>query len=88
MSLGANSNVCLTELKNALRVVAGDKVDDPKVEPNIAALAQAIYSILTADATVSVAQSDNTAMWAWLQTVGTNSGSGPPPVTSFIGKLT
>jgi hypothetical protein len=88
MSLGADRTVCLTELKNALRPVAGDKVDDPQVEPNIAAIADAIYKILTADTTVSVAQSDNTAFWSWLQTVGTNSGSGPPPVTSITGKLT
>jgi hypothetical protein len=88
MSLGPDKTACLTELKNALRVVAGDAVDNPPADANIAALAQAIYAILTADAAVSVTQADNTAFWAWLQLVGTGSGAGPPPVTSLTGKLT
>jgi hypothetical protein len=88
MSLGADRTVCLNELKTALRVVAGDAVDNPPADANIAALAQAVYAILTADATVSVAQGDNTAFWAWLQLVGTGSGAGPPPVTPLTGRLT
>ncbi len=88
MSLGADKTACLNELKTALRVVAGDAVDNPPADANIAALAQALYAILTTDAVVSVASSDNTAFWSWLQTVGTNSGAGPPPGTGLTGRLT
>lgn len=88
MSLGADKTVCLNELKTALRVVAGDAVDNPPAEANLEALAQAIYAILANDAAVSIASTDNTAFWGWLQTVGTNSSSGPPPVTTLTGKLT
>jgi hypothetical protein len=88
MSLGPDNTACLNELKTALQVVAGDAVNHPPADANIAALAQAIYAILTVDASASVTQADNAAFWTWLQTVGTGSGAGPPPVTSLTGKLT
>ena len=87
MSLGPDRSVCLAELKAALKAVAGDAVDKPPADANLAALAEAIYKILAADAAVSVRQADNTAFWSWLTTVGTNSGAGPPPA-SFGGRLT
>lgn len=88
MSLGADKTVCLNELKAALRVVAGDAVDNPPADANIAALAQALYAILTTDAAVSIASSDNGQFWLWLQSVGTLSGAGPPPGTGLSGRLT
>jgi hypothetical protein len=88
MSLGADKTVCLAELKTALRVVAGDAVDNPPADANIAALAQALYAILASDAAVTIAATDNTAFWAWLQNVGTGSGAGPPPGTGLTGRLT
>lgn len=88
MSLGADKTVCLNELKTALRVVAGDKVDNPPVDANLAALAQAVYAILTSDAAVSVTSTDNAAFWGWLQQVATKCSLGPPPGTGLTGKLT
>jgi len=88
MSLGADKTACLNELKTALRVVAGDAVDNPPADANLAALAQAIYAILTADAVVSVASADNAAFWSWLQQVGTQTTVGPPPGTGLTGRLT
>jgi hypothetical protein len=87
MSLGADKTVCLNELKTALRVVAGDAVDKAPAEANLEALAQAIYAILAADATVSIAATDNTAFWSWLQQVATFCGLGLPPA-GLTGKLT
>jgi hypothetical protein len=88
MSLGADKTACLNELKTALRVVAGDAVDNPPADANIAALAQAVYAILTTDVAVSVDAADNTAFWDWLQQVGTLSTAGPPPGTGLAGRLT
>ena len=87
MSLGSDKTACLNELKTALRVVAGDAVDNQPAEANLEALAQAIYAILTTDAAVSLDSTANTTFWAWLQAVGTFCSAGPPP-TSFTGKLT
>ncbi|HEX3056918.1 MAG TPA: hypothetical protein VHP82_12355 [Gaiellaceae bacterium] len=87
MSLGADKTVCLNELKTALRVVAGDAVDNPPAEANLEALAQAIYAILATDAAVSIDATTNATFWAWLQTVGTFCSAGPPP-TALTGKLT
>jgi hypothetical protein len=88
VTLGADRTVCLNELKAALRPVAGNAVDGPPADANIAALAQALYAILTNEATVSVAQADNAAFWTWLTAVGAGSGAGPPPVNSLTGKVT
>ena len=85
--LGADKTQVLTELKNALRPLVGDAVDNPPAAANIAALADAIYKTLTADAVVSVSNADNAAFWTWLTTVGTATGAGAPP-TSITGKLT
>jgi hypothetical protein len=85
--LGADKTQVLTELKNALRPIVGDAVDGPPAEPNLAAIAEAIYKVLTADAVVSVAQADNAAFWTWLTAVGAATPAGAPP-TSFKGKLT
>jgi hypothetical protein len=86
--LGADKTQVLTELKNALRPVAGNAVDGPPADANIAALAAAIYNILTADAVVSVAQGDNAAFWTWLTAVGTALPAAGAPPASFTGKLT
>jgi hypothetical protein len=85
--LGADKTQVLTELKNALRPIVGNAVDGPPAEPNLSAIAEAIYKVLTADAVVSVAQADNAAFWTWLTTVGTATAAGAPP-TSLTGKLT
>lgn len=88
MSLGPDRTACLNALKDALRSVAGDAVDKPPTEANIAAIAEAIYSILTVDADVSVTQADNASFWDWLTTVGAHAAAGPPPVSSLNGKVT
>ena len=85
--LGADNTQVLTELKNALRPIVGNAVDGPPAEANLAAIADAIYKTLTADAVVSLAQTDNATFWTWLNTVGTATAAGPPP-TSLKGKLT
>jgi hypothetical protein len=84
--LGADKTQVLTELQNALRPIVGNAVDGPPAEPNLAAIAEAIYKVLTADAVVSVAQVDNATFWTWLTKVGTATVAGPPPA-SFTGKL-
>ncbi len=86
--LGGDKTQVLTELKNALRPIAGNAVDGPPAEANIAALAEAIYKILTADAVVSVAKTDNTTFWTWLTAVGTAVPAAGAPPTSLTGKLT
>jgi hypothetical protein len=85
--LGADKTLVLTELKNALRPIVGNAVDGPPAESNLAAIAEAIYKVLTVDAVVSVAQADNAALWTWLTAVGTATGAGAPPA-SFAGKVT
>jgi hypothetical protein len=85
--LGADKTQVLTELKNALRPIVGPAVDGPPAEANIAAIAEAIFKVLTLDTVVSASSSTDTAFWGWLTTVGTNSGAGPPP-TTITGKLT
>jgi hypothetical protein len=87
MTLGADKTVVLTELKNALRPIVGNAVDGPPAEANIAAIADAIYKVLTADTVVSASATTDATFWAWLTTVGTGSGAGPPPA-SLTGKLT
>jgi hypothetical protein len=85
--LGADKTQVLTELKNALRPIVGAGVDGPPAEANIAAIADAIFKVLTVDTVVSVSSTTDAAFWTWLGTVGTNSGAGPPPA-SAKGKLT
>jgi hypothetical protein len=85
--LGADKTVVLTELKNALRPIVGAGVDGPPAEANIAAIADAIYKVLTVDTVVSVTSTTDLAFWDWLAKVGTNSSAGPPPA-SITGKLT
>jgi hypothetical protein len=86
--LGADKTQVLKELKDALRPLAGDALDKAPADANVAALAEAIYKILTADAAASVTQTDNSSFWTWLTAVGAGSAAGPPPVSSLKGKLT
>lgn len=86
--LGADQAQVLTELKNALRPLAGDALDNPPANASVEALAVAIFRVLTVDAVVSVSSADNAQLWTWLTDVGTVTGKGPPPVTSLTGKLT
>lgn len=85
--LGADNAQVLTELKNALRPIVGDAVDNPPADVNIAALAEAIYKVLTQDAVVTITVADDTALQTWLTAAGAGSGAGTPPAT-ITGKLT
>jgi hypothetical protein len=86
--LGADKTVVLTELKNALRPLVGDKVDGPPAEANIAAIADAIYKVLTADTVVSVDAGTAPDLWTWMGKVQTQLPAVGPPPASITGKLT
>jgi hypothetical protein len=86
--LGGDKTQVLTELKNALRPLAGDAIDKAPADANVAALAEAIYKILTLDAAVTVSNTDNTAFWTWLTAVGAAVPAAGAPPTSITGKLT
>jgi len=76
MALGSDNTVCAGEFVEAMRArlnmlnpPAGGNVDDPNVKPNLVALGQAVFQILTVDAqTFSNAASD-AAFWAWIAAV-------------------
>jgi hypothetical protein len=54
---------------NALDPPAGGNVDDPSVKPNLAALGQAVFQILTADAHTFSNPSTDAPFWTWIAAV-------------------
>lgn len=86
MSLGPDKAVCLADLTAALRPIA-PKIDEPAVQANIGALATALHTILTRDATVTITAAENPEWTAWFAAVGAGT-FGPPPTVPLKGKLT
>src|SRR6516164_3362469 len=76
MALGSDNTTCANEFITAMRnrlnqlnPQQGKNVDDPNVKPNLVALGQAVFEILTVDAqTHSDAASDAT-FWVWIAAV-------------------
>jgi hypothetical protein len=76
MPLGSDNTVCAGEFVEAMRArldalspPAGGNVDDSNVKPNLVALGQAVFRILTADAQTFSDASSDAAFWLWVASV-------------------
>jgi hypothetical protein len=73
MSLGADNTICKDEYVAAMRArldaldpPLGANVDDPEVEKNFAALAEALFRILTEKAVIQSNAAEDPAFWQWV----------------------
>ena len=76
MSLGSDNTVCANEFITAMRnrlnqlnPPQGANVDDPNVRPNLVALGQAVFEILTADAQIHSDAASDATFWVWIAAV-------------------
>ena len=76
MSLGSDNTVCAAEFVEAMRArlntlnpPAGGNVDDPNVKPNLVALGQAAFRILTVDAQIFSDAGSDATFWLWIASV-------------------
>lgn len=78
MNLGPDKTICAKEFVDAMRArldalnpPLGGNVDKPEVKPNLEALGQAVFRILTVDAETFSDVTADPSFWAWMAAVNT-----------------
>jgi hypothetical protein len=73
MTLGPDKTICATRLREAMRAQldtldppAGSNVDKPEVKPNFDALGDGVWRILTSDAEITSATTQDPVFWAFI----------------------
>lgn len=75
MSLGTDNAVCKSEFVDAMRQrlnddgLNGGNVDDPSVNKNFGALAEAVFRIATVHAQTTSSSAADAAFWQWVSDV-------------------
>jgi hypothetical protein len=71
VALGPDHTGVAAQFVEAMRPIAGDNVDLPPVQANLAALGLAVHRTLTADAETRSVAADDPAFWEWVKAMRT-----------------